>query len=79
MKILVVSGNCGGCRSIKNYMNKAGILDKVRVVDVTSNEGKMLSKKLDLKGVPDCVLVDEVARTVRVCTDQEWQDMLNGK
>lgn len=79
MKILVVSDNCPSCESVKAYMGKAGILSKIRVVNVASNEGRILTKKLNLMGVPDCVLVDDQSKTVRVCSDQEWHDMLEGK
>lgn len=79
MKILVVSENCGSCNSLKQYLAEKGFIDKYKIVDINSNEGKTLSKKLNLSGVPDCILVDDQSKTVKVCTDQEWHDMLEGK
>ena len=78
-KVLVVSNNCGSCVSLKRYLSKAGLLEKTKIIDIDSDMGQTLVKKLDLKGVPDCVLVDQERKVIRRCTDQEWANMLEGK
>ena len=75
-KILVVSKHCSSCEAVKAYLTEAGLIDQLRVVDVDTPEGQHLVKELDLRGVPDCVVVDDVQREVRRCSEQEWLAIL---
>lgn len=79
LKILVVSDHCPSCRIVEEYLTKFGFADRFRIVNVESSEGQMLMEKLDLRGVPDCVLVDNEKKIVRRCSEQEWKEMLKGK
>lgn len=78
-KILVVSDNCPSCLAVKRHLERNGLIDRFRVVNVKTEEGQFLIEKLDLMGVPDCVIIDEEKKVVRRCSDDEWEDMLEGE
>ena len=78
-KILVVSDQCPSCDAIEKYLEERGVLDKFYVVDIATEEGQKLVKELDLRGVPDCVLVDDERKEIRQCSTEEWRDMLEGR
>lgn len=78
-KILVVSEQCPSCATIEKYLAERGILDKFRVLDIATEEGQKLVKELDLKGVPECVIVDDERKEIRQCSNEDWKDMLEGR
>lgn len=78
-KILMVSDRCPSCDTIKEYLREKGVLDNYYVVDISTGEGQNLVEELGLKGVPDCVLVDDEKKQIRQCSDEEWMNMLEGK
>jgi len=78
-KILMVSEQCPACSTIEKYLKEKGLLDKFRVLDIATEEGQKLVKELDLKAVPNCVIVDDERKEIRQCSGEEWKRMLEGK
>ena len=78
-KILLVSEQCPSCSTIEKYLAEKGLLDKIYVLDITTEEGQKLVKELDLKGVPDCVIVDDERKEIRQCSGEDWKRMLEGR
>ena len=78
-KILVVSDQCPSCSAIEKYLAQKGVLDRFHVLDIATEEGQKLVKELDIKGVPDCVIVDDERKEIRQCSNEEWKRMLEGK
>ena len=54
-------------------------MDRFHVLDIATEEGQKLVKELDIKGVPDCVIVDDERKEIRQCSNEEWKQMLEGK
>lgn len=80
-KVLIVSPNCPSCSAVKRVLAREGKLQDIQIIDVSTPEGMDFAKKLGVMGVPECAIIegDGVERTVRVCTDVEWQRMLKGE
>jgi len=78
---LIVSPNCPSCHAIKQVLTREGTIRNVQIVDVSTPEGMEFAKKLGVMGVPECAIVEGegIHKTVRVCTDAEWQRMLKGE
>jgi len=75
-KVLIVSPNCSSCKALKERLANKGLLDKYVVVDVSTSEGMKFARKLGVKAVPECAVVDEKKKIVRVCSDDEWDSVL---
>ena len=74
-KVLIVSEKCPSCALIKEKADPA----KYTIVDIGSERGRLLAEKLDLKGVPECIVVDVEQNRARICSDEEWKDVTSGK
>jgi len=77
-KILMVSEQCPSCSILEKYLAEKDLLDKFRVIDIATEEGQNLVKELNLKAVPDCVIIDEERKEIRQCSNKDWKDMLEG-
>ena len=78
IKAVVVSENCGFCRSLKDRLQQKGLLDKIQLIDVDSEEGRKIASENNILGVPECVVIlekDGVKQT-RVCNDEEFKKLL---
>jgi len=78
-KVLVVSPNCPSCKAVEKFLIEKGLLDSYRVVDVSTPEGLEFAKRAGVQGVPECLVVDHEKKVVRVCSDDEWKEMLGKK
>lgn len=80
-KVLLVSPSCPACQLLKKALTKQGIIGKFQVIDISTPEGLDFAKRLGVKGVPECAVIerDGSQKTVRICTPEEWQRMLEGK
>lgn len=80
-KILITSPKCGTCENLKSALSKQGRLKDFRIVDIDSNEGQALVHNLDINGVPECAIVEDVGKqkVVRLCSDEEWARVLKGE
>lgn len=80
-KLILMSPNCGGCQQLKEHLANLGLVNKYRVIDVTTKEGSELADGLGIKHVPSCVIVEITSegRRARACSESEFLDLLRGK
>lgn len=80
-KIILTSPSCLGCDQLQAHLTKLGIIDKYRVIDVSTEEGQKLADDLGITHVPNCVVVEETSegRRARACSESEFLDLLKGK
>lgn len=79
--VLLVSPNCPSCDALKKFLNGKGLLNRYKVIDVSTTEGLDFARRLGVAGVPECAVIEgnEPKKVVRVCTTEEWKNMLEGK
>jgi thioredoxin-like negative regulator of GroEL len=78
-KAIIVGDGCGACKALVEGLQKKGALEKYRVVDVNSEEGRDIVSKLEIKAVPECILITkdkEGNQFARRCTDEETAEIL---
>jgi predicted thioredoxin/glutaredoxin len=77
-KTLVVSQNCDACKVLLESLKNQGVLDKYRVVDVATPEGKDVVEKLGITGVPECIMImkDQTGEMARRCTPEEMTALI---
>lgn len=73
--MLVVSPDCPHCTHLKSELKERGLLEKVTVIDATTKEGAAFTEKHGIKGVPECVVIED--GNVKVCSDTEFQKLVN--
>ena len=80
-KIFLISPTCPGCEQLKQHLIKNNLLDKYKMLDITTKEGAYLAKKLGITHVPNCAIVEETpeGRRARLCSDDEFKEILTGK
>lgn len=80
-KILLVSPQCPSCEALKKFLEGKGWIQHFKVLDITTTQGLDFAKRLGVSGVPECAIIEGDGRqkTVRICSDDEWQTMLEGK
>ena len=76
IKALVVSDSCPHCEDIKEFLQKKKLLNKVRLIRYESDEGKEFCKKNNIRAVPECVVLKQDGKEVRVCSEQEFQKLI---
>lgn len=66
---------------IKKVLAKRGLSEQYNIIDVSTPEGLDFAKRLGVQGVPECAVIegDGSQKTVRICTPEEWKNMLEGK
>lgn len=80
-KVILVSPSCPGCTQLKEHLTKLGVIDKYRVIDVSTEEGTRVAEELGISHVPNCVIVEKTneGMMARACTKDEFSDLLKGK
>jgi predicted DCC family thiol-disulfide oxidoreductase YuxK len=80
-KIILSSQNCPGCKELEGHLKKHGLQDRYRVIDIATEEGQNLSKKLGITHIPNCLVVRETpgGLEARVCNEEEFLDLIVGK
>lgn len=80
-KVLLISPECPACDLVKKALAKRGLIGNFQVIDVSTAEGADFAKRLGVNGVPECAVIEGDGRqkTVRICTTEEWQRMLQGE
>jgi len=77
-KTLVVSQNCDACKVLLSSLKNQGVLNKYRVIDVATPEGKDVVEKLGITGVPECVMIvkDQDGAMARRCSPEEMTEII---
>lgn len=76
VKALIVSDSCPHCENIKEMLQKKNLLDKVQIIRFESEEGRDFCKKNNIRAVPECVILKQDGKEVRVCSEQEFQKLV---
>jgi len=77
-KVLIVSPRCPSCEVLKKKLEQKGILDRYEIIDVGTPEGMKFARNMDIRAVPECAIVEGEGKvkTVRICSEAEWKEML---
>lgn len=75
-KLIVVTDSCPICADVKAYLKLKGLTDKVKLINASTPEGLKFARENGITGVPECVVVDENGKQVRVCTKEEFNEVL---
>jgi len=80
-KILLVSPDCPGCEQLRQHLVRLGLVDKYRVIDASSSEGKRIADDLGITQVPNCIVAEQTQEGLkaRACTEQEFLELIEGK
>ena len=78
IKALLVSENCPHCTDLKKILQDRGLLDKIKVLTYETDEGQKFAKENNITAVPECVVIKKDGKDVRVCTDKEFQELIDG-
>lgn len=76
MKALVVSESCPHCHTMQNYLTKKGLMNKVKVIKFESEEGRKFCVEHNINAVPECVVIHQNGKDVRVCSPKEFETLL---
>jgi predicted thioredoxin/glutaredoxin len=74
-KALIVTDTCPICREVKVFLEKKGLTGKVKLIDAGTPEGRQFALEHGVRGVPDCVLIED-GKKVRICTQEEFKKLL---
>lgn len=77
-KTLVVSDQCPACKVLLDSLKEQGVLDKYRVINVSSPEGLDVVSKLGINAVPDCIMIvkNPSGDMARRCTEDEIKEII---
>lgn len=75
-KVIVTTDTCPICSGLKQYLERKGLTDKVKIINASTPEGRKFADEYGIKAVPECVFVDEAGKQVRVCTKEEFEKVL---
>lgn len=80
-KILLFSPECPGCDQLREHLVRLGLVDKYRVIDVSTDEGRRIADELGITHVPSCIVAEETQKGLRAraCTEQEFLELIEGK
>lgn len=76
VKAIVVSEKCPHCAHIKTFLEEKGLLEKVKLIDVSTDEGAKFADEHDIMAVPTCVVLKEDGTKVRACSDEEFEKLI---
>jgi hypothetical protein len=75
-KAILYRDDCHFCQDLKSELAQKGLLDKVKMVNVDSEEGRKMAAESGTKGIPECVVVDEGTKKTRICSLQEYKELM---
>jgi predicted thioredoxin/glutaredoxin len=76
---IITTDTCPHCATMKKYLKDSGLMDKVKVINASTPEGLEFAMKHGIKAVPECVVIRKNGEEVRVCTQDEFMKVLEGK
>jgi hypothetical protein len=75
-KALIVTDTCGFCQGLKDYIKDKGLMDKVKIINASTPEGRQFAIDNKIRGVPECVVVDQGGKQVKICSKEEFVKLL---
>jgi len=77
-KVLITTPGCTTCDALEAALKRDGLWDKVTVIDASTPEGLDFARRLGVKAVPECAVVEEDGggTRVRTCSQEEWIRLL---
>lgn len=75
-KTILYRDGCNFCEEMKRELSQKGLLDKVKMVDVASEEGRRMVIESNIRGVPECVIIDSGTKKTRVCSLEEYRELM---
>ena len=77
-KVLIVAPGCPTCAAVKEVLQREGKLQNVRIVDAGTPEGLEFVKRLNVRQVPECAIIEDQGnmKVVRVCTQEDWDQLV---
>jgi len=77
-RTLIVSQGCVACKVLLASLKSQGVLDKYRIIDVATEQGKDVVEKLGITGLPECVMIlkDQTGEMARRCTPEEMNAII---
>lgn len=75
-KAIVVTDTCSFCQGLKDYIREQGLTEKVKLINASTPEGRKFAMEHDIRGVPECVVVEADGKKVKVCSKEEFVKLL---
>ena len=75
-KAIVTTDSCAICAGLKQYLEKKGLTDKVKIINASTPEGRKFADEHGIKGVPECLVVEDGGKVTRICTSEEFKKLL---
>jgi hypothetical protein len=75
-KAIVVTDTCGFCQGLTDYIKDKGLADKVKIINASTPEGRKFVIDNKIRGVPECVVVAQDGKQVKVCSKEEFVKLL---
>jgi len=75
VKAVVVTDTCPYCEMFKSKLAREGLLEKVQIINASTEEGLAFAQKHGIREVPECVVVTENGQ-VKICSEQEFKQLL---
>lgn len=76
IKAVVVSPTCPFCRDLQKHLEEKGLLDKVKIIDTSTEEGYKFAKDNKIDGVPECIIIEADGKQARVCSKEEFDKLI---
>jgi predicted thioredoxin/glutaredoxin len=76
IKALVVSDSCPHCHTMQEYLSRKGLMSKVKVINFGTEEGRKFCVDHNISAVPECVVIEQDGKEVRVCSPKEFEALL---
>ena len=75
-KAIVITETCPFCQGLKDYIKEQGLTEKVKFINASTPEGRKFAIEHDIRGVPECVVVEADGKKVKVCSKEEFVKLL---
>ena len=75
-KAIIITETCPFCQGLKDYIHEQGLTEKVKFINASTPEGRKFAMEHDIRGVPECVVVEADGKKVKVCSKEEFVKLL---
>jgi glutaredoxin len=74
VKTIVVTDNCPHCDQLKALLEKQGA--EVEFINASTPEGRDFAIKNKIEAVPECLVITEGGKRVKVCSEEEFLKLI---